>query len=154
MDADFWGVVVPTWLGALGTIAASAVALVAYLAGRAAQGGVKQLAEGLNRSPSTAASEDREGLLPDQRAVEPWLLDHDGPAVRFRNTSGGDVTVVNVEGVQDVPISLKFDLPARVPATAAIRMIVHRIIGGPAVTGVTLTWLDEHDRERSRTYYL
>lgn len=75
--ADFWGVVMPAWLGAVGTIAASVVALFAYLAGRSAQGGVKQLADGLDRSAhpndeaGTAALRGSDG---ETHHSEPWAL--------------------------------------------------------------------------------
>lgn len=154
MSADFWGVVVPAWLGALGTIAASVVALFAYITGRAAQGGVKQLADGLNRTTSQAGNSEAPSLLDgDARGKEPWVIEDDGSKVTFRNTSGSHVLVTGVHGF-GVPLSSAFSFPIDVPASAAFKVIVHRILGGPAVIGVTIDWRPEDGQEISRTYYL
>lgn len=156
MSADFWGVVVPTWLGALGTIAASTVALFAYLAGRSAQGGVKELANGLNSTSERSNDGDRAPLRgggDQSSAPEPWLVEDDGRKVTFRNASGLPVVVTRVRGT-GVPLTAGFSFPLAVPPTAAFAVQVHRILGGPAVTGVTLDWSLEDGREYSRTYYL
>lgn len=54
---DFWGVVVPTWASAIGTIGASVVALIALFAGRSAKRGVKNIGSGLNVEAEHTAEE-------------------------------------------------------------------------------------------------
>lgn len=145
IPTDFWGIVVPTWLGAAGSIAASAIAVIAYVNSRSAKSGVQELGDSLNRVPTintTATGTLHIGgtatATTQPRVV--WAFEHNDNVGTFRNESGALMTVTDISGSRGVDLTLRYELPLSVPPTAMFRVNVHRILGGPAVTGITLEW--------------
>lgn len=100
IPTDLWGVVVPNWASAIGTIGASVVALIALFTGRSAKRGVKNIGSGLNaEAENTAedAADDRaqhqmeamQGELADERRAgartfEASSAASNGPRVRWQ----------------------------------------------------------------------
>ncbi|WP_314506007.1 hypothetical protein [uncultured Microbacterium sp.] len=152
---DLWGVAIPTWLGAVGSILASIVAVIAIFVSRSAQGGVKNIAEGLNRDATTPIENtDAQGVK--RYDLQPWgVIAGDGMKLAaFRNTSGQRATVTRIDTVGGLDVTLRKPLPYEVPANGGFEVVVHRILGGGAVRGITLDWVSEDGRPSSRTYYI
>lgn len=147
VPTDFWGIVVPTWIGALGSVAASAIAVIAYINSRSAKSGVQELGDSLNKVPNvtrTAAGTLNLGLSATATVGPPrvWDFEHQDSMATFRNVSGQLVTVTDISGSRGLDLTLRNEMPLPVPPTAKFRARVHRILGGPAVTGVTIEWMD------------
>ena len=158
IPTDFWGVVVPAWLGAVGSIAASAVAVFAYINSRSARGGIEELRDSVNQSTPTIyrtanLSLDISGTG-TAVVIEPWDFEHAGNKGTFRNTSGETLTVSGASATGGIDLTLRAQFPLEVPPTASFDLIIHRVLGGPAVVGVTLDWIREDGAQLSRTYYL
>lgn len=158
VPTDFWGVVVPSWLGAVASIAASTVAVIAFFNSLSAKGGVREIGEALNREPTVqreaAGRLTITGAAAAAVAPEPWSFDSDGRVGAFRNTSGETLTVSGITATAGIEATLRDQLPLEVPPTASFHVRVHQTLGGPAVRGVTLEWVREDGAELSRTYYL
>ncbi len=86
--------------------------------------------------------------------VEPWTFERDGKRGTFRNTSGETLTVTGASATGGVDLTLRAQFPLEVPSTASFDLLIHRVLGGPAVVGVTLDWTREDGAQLSRTYYL
>lgn len=158
VPTDFWGVVVPSWLGALASIAASTVAVIAFINSLSAKGGVREIGDALNRE---ATIQPEPGLTVGVRASsaattgpEPWSVHSDGRVATFRNTSGRTLIVTGVTSAGGIAPALRDRLPLEVPPTASFEVRLHPVLGGPAVRGLTLRWVGEDDVELSRTYFL
>ncbi|WP_447911714.1 hypothetical protein [Microbacterium phyllosphaerae] len=158
VPTDFWGVVVPSWLGAVASIAASTVAVIAFINSLSAKGGVREIGEALNREPTVQREADVSvGVRLSATATvgpEPWSFDSDGQVGTFRNTSGQLLVVSGITSTGGIALTLRDQLPLDVPPTASFQVRLHQILGGPAVRGVTLEWVREDGELLSRTYYL
>ncbi len=158
VPTDFWGVVVPSWLGAVASIAASTVAVIAFINSLSAKGGVTEIGDALNREPSVRRGAIG-GLAIGGAATgtdppEPWAVERDRRVGIFRNTSGRCAVVSGIDVVGGVHAALDAQLPLEVPPTASFEVRLRRDLGGPAVRGVTLRWTDGDGRQASRIYYL
>ncbi|KIP90366.1 hypothetical protein RU09_11555 [Microbacterium sp. MEJ108Y] len=158
VPTDFWGVVVPSWLGAVASIAASTVAVIAFINSLSAKGGVREIGEALNREPTAQREADVSvGVRLSATATvgpEPWAFDSDGKVGTFRNTSGQLLVVSGIASTGGIALTLRDQLPLDVPPTASFQVRLHQILGGPAVRGVTIEWVREDGELLSRTYYL
>ncbi|WP_311877512.1 hypothetical protein [Microbacterium forte] len=153
VPTDFWGVVVPSWLGAVASIAASTVAVIAFINSLSAKGGVREIGEALNREP-TAQPGGRSLRASSVAEPEPWMFRSDGRVGSFRNTSGEVLTVSGITATAGIEVTLSEQLPLDVPPTASFEVLLVRTLGGPAVRGVTIEWVREDGGLVSRTYYL
>lgn len=147
VPTDFWGIVVPTWVGAFGSVMASAVAVIAYVNSRSAKSGVREIGDSLNQVPNVTRTAvgtlNVEGSA--TATVGPprvWEFEHQDSMATFRNVSGRLLTVTNISGSRGLDLTLRNEMPLLVPPTAKFRARVHRILGGPAVTGVSIEWMD------------
>ncbi|WP_407361514.1 hypothetical protein [Microbacterium sp. LBN7] len=158
LPTDFWGIVVPAWLGAVASIAASAIAVLAFINSLSAKGGVREIGESLNRDQTiyreASGTLHLSGTATATVAPEPWSFDGEGGVGVFRNMSGELLTVSGIATVGGIDLTLSDQFPLEVPPTASFEVRIHRILGGPAVRGVTLNWIREDGAELSRTYYL
>ncbi|MFJ2543765.1 hypothetical protein [Microbacterium sp. NPDC087589] len=153
VPTDFWGVVVPSWLGAVASIAASTVAVIAFINSLSAKGGVREIGDALNREPTVQPT--RPTLSASSVAeAEPWTFISDGRVGTFRNTSRELLVVSGISATAGVAATLREQLPLDVPPTASFQVRLHHTLGGPAVRGVTLEWGREDGAELTRTYYL
>lgn len=153
VPTDFWGVVVPSWLGAVASIAASTVAVIAFINSLSAKGGVREIGDALNREP-TVQPGGRSLRGSSAAGPEPWMFGSDGRVGSFRNTSGEVLTVSGISATAGIEATLREQLPLDVPPMASFQVRLHRSLAGPAVHGVTLEWGREDGAELSRTYYL
>lgn len=158
VPTDFWGVVVPSWLGAVASIAASTVAVLAFINSLSAKGGVREIGEALNREPTVqphgVGNLAISGSATATVGPEPWSIGSDGRVGVFRNTSGETLTLSGISATAGIEATLRDQLPLEVPPTASFRVRVHQALGGPAVRGVALEWVRDDGVELSRTYYL
>lgn len=158
VPTDFWGVVVPSWLGAVASIAASTVAVIAFINSLSAKGGVREIGDALNREPTVQREAVGKlaitGSATAAVAPEPWSFDSDGRVGAFRNTSGEVQTVSGIAATAGIEATLLDQLPLDVPPTASFQVRLHQTLGGPAVRGITLEWVREDGELLSRTYYL
>jgi hypothetical protein len=158
VPTDFWGIVVPTWVGAVGSLSASLIAVAAFLYSRSAQGGVKAIGESLNQAPTIERVASGELHLTGAATAtvgppHPWSFMVDGPTAVFRNEGTETVTVTGLAGTDGVNLT-RVQVPIEVPASASFEIRVHRILGGPAVRGITIDWTTASEDHLSRTYYL
>lgn len=134
---DFWGEVVPAYLGAVGGILAACVAAAAFVREISTRRGLQEVAKAANSldSPSRnaatiAAGDDFEFLNLARSSM-------------FRNLSGSEITVLSI---QDVTPGVKFTsektLPVILKHREAVSIRVKRTVGAPAVGGVEVTWID------------
>lgn len=164
---DFWGVVMPAWVGAGGTFAASIVAVIALIIGQRARGSARNIATGLNRdSEPTALTVDdlaaaaREagvaaGTIARMRiAAHPWAFERDGDTLTFRNQSGERMTVTSFDMIGGLAVVYRGDIPLDVPDGASFQLQARRTLGGGEVRGITVSWVMESGQQLSRTYYL
>ncbi|WP_091229054.1 hypothetical protein [Microbacterium sp. 3J1] len=153
VPTDFWGVVVPSWLGALASIAASTVAVIAFINSLSAKGGVREIGDALNREPTAHGAGER-GLRGVAAAPEPWSVEIGRGVGAFRNTSGQLLTVTRMAATAGIEATLREQMPLEVPPDASFEVRLRRVLGGPAVRGVTLEWVPEDGERVTRTYYL
>ncbi|WP_120494893.1 hypothetical protein [Microbacterium phyllosphaerae] len=154
VPTDFWGVVVPSWLGAVASIAASTVAVIAFINSLSAKGGVREIGEALNREPTVQGLRTRTLSAAATAAPEPWSFESDGHIGTVRNTSGEVLTVSEITASAGIEATLRDQLPFDVPPTASFDVRLHQALGGPAVRGVTVEWVREDGAALARTYYL
>ncbi len=153
VPTDFWGVVVPSWLGAVASIAASTVAVIAFINSLSAKGGVREIGDALNREATVQPA--RPTLRGSSVAeAEPWMFRSDRRVGSFRNTSGEVLVVSGISATAGIEATLREQLPLHVPPAASFQVHLRQGLGGPAVRGVTLEWVREDGAELSRTYYL
>lgn len=153
VPTDFWGVVVPSWLGAVASIAASTVAVLAFINSLSAKGGVREIGEALNREPATPpGTSTLRGAVPAER--EPWTVAADGRVGTFRNTSDDVLTVLGISATAGVDPTARDRLPFDVPPSASFEVRLRSGLGAPAVRGVTLEWRGGGGEPVRRTYYL
>lgn len=153
VPTDFWGVVVPSWLGALASIAASTVAVMAFINSLSAKGGVREIGAALNREPSFRPGAP---ALRQSTAVapEPWSVGGDGRTGIFRNTSDEVLTVTRIAATEGIEATLRDRLPVDVPPSASFEVRLRSGLGSPAVRGVTVDWRSATGESLSRTYYI
>ena len=155
---EWWAQIIIPGVGALGTIAAVVVAVFALAFSRSAKSGVENIREGLNRDSGpleAVTTVSGEATIRAEGVVrQSWEMANHGGQVRFRNTSGQEVTLTGVEGTGNHSVTAHFSLPTPVPAGASIDFVVHRVLGGSAVVGVTLEWTLPDGRSARRTYYI
>lgn len=154
VPTDFWGVVVPSWLGAVASIAASTVAVIAFINSLSAKGGVREIGEALNREPTEQGVRTRTLSAAATAAPEPWSFNGDGRVATFRNTSGHVLTVSSVSATAGVEATLRDQFPLDIPPDASFEVRLRSTLGGPAVRGVVLEWIQGDGELLSRTYYL
>lgn len=156
VPTDFWGVVVPSWLGAVASIAASTVAVIAFINSLSAKGGVREIGHALNRAPTGQRGVPGGAALrsADVAGPEPWSVVSDGRVGTFRNTSGGVLTVSGIIATAGIDATLRDRVPLTVPPAASFEVRLRSSLASPAVRGVTLVWSQVGDESVSRTYYL
>lgn len=148
---EWWSQIVIPSVGSLAALAAAVVSVVALVISRSARSGVENIREGLNRESvavrtpvnvvdEVGVSDHVSATLRTEDAPASWEMSRRGGAISFRNTSGETLTLRDIEGTGNHPITVRFDLPAEIPDDASFQVGYHRVLGGSAVIGVTLWW--------------
>ncbi|WP_243063219.1 hypothetical protein [Humibacter sp. RRB41] len=174
---DLWGVAIPGWIGAIGTVGASIIAVIGLLLGRGARQGVKQLAEDSNRNVNNGADQDRrnvgevhavlpliQGDISGDNEPEPeratslgvtWRLEQ-RPNQRWLliNTSPTKALIINVQCSDNIDVTIEATLPADVPPGAAFAFTAHRKLGLNPVASLYIDWTVADGSSDSATFYL
>ena len=170
---DLWGAAIPAWIGAIGTVAASAVAVVALFKGQSAKSGVENLAQGLNTESGNAATEARDDAQGDDMLERIEALKEDivnAPRVRWRlltqskhrygllNDSGA---VAHVNAVKDISdgyrdaLGVLVEVPTDISPGAMLPFSIERSLASPAVTAVEVSWTEgQNGRIRRSVFYV
>ena len=154
---DFWSSTLPAYLGALGSIAASTVAVAAFIRDLRTRRGLKEVAESSASSVEILRSDASEqerlpSAAPGVRANRVDRGRDDEP--RLELTTRGKQTVLRNAG--PIPISstgisipsggkrlmLPEALPARVEPGEGIGVVVSELMGGAAVAALHVRWVD------------
>lgn len=157
-QTDFWGSAVPAWLGAIASLTASGVALIALLKGQAAERGVRVIARGMNDTPPDAPGPGatNRGDARDPVVHQPWTVTERGNGlINFRNSSGNDVKVQAIKAASEtISLTFGFRLPADVSSGASFDVRVERRLGGSTVVGVMIEWTVGGNQYLTHTYYV
>lgn len=183
IPTDFWGVVVPTWAGAIGTIGASVVAVIALFAGRSAKRGVQNIGSGLNTDAENSAESEADDaaeivaaeVLQDEEVTVgiPGVISVSGvrgPRVRwqlFRRSKwkygliNDSATAAKVSSVKDVSDGYRDALyvltppPVEIAPGGNLLFNIERSFASPAVTAVEVTWTEGNNgRVRRAVFYV
>lgn len=183
IPTDFWGIVIPTWASAVGTIGASVVAVVALFAGRSAKRGVKNIGSGLNAEAENTAESVADDAA--EVAAAEVLQDEEftvgipgvfsvsgvhGPRVRWQlfkqNKSkygllNDSATTAKVSSVKDVSDGYRDALyvltppPVEITPGGHLLFTIERSFASPAVTAVEVTWSEGNTgRVRRAVFYV
>ena len=148
---DFWGIVFPGYIGAIGGAISSVVGVVAFVLSLRNRNGVKQLAGSLNAAAGVEeASTAAAGAEPRAAAsgAVSWRVERDGRMLRLANRSTVPATLRTLVGA-----STAVPLPAEVGAGGSIPFSVERSLVAPTVTAVRVEWT-EAGAPRSVTLYV
>jgi hypothetical protein len=154
---DFWSSTLPAYLGALGSIAASTVAVAAFIRDLRTRRGLKEVAESSASSVeivrNDASGEERPpSAAPGLRGDRADPGRDDEP--RLELTTHGKQTVLRNAGPQPISIEdvsipsggkrlmLAEALPARVEPGEGFGFVVSELMGGAAVAALQVRWAD------------
>ncbi|MFG6490817.1 hypothetical protein [Microbacterium sp. P03] len=138
----FWASVFPAYLGAVGSIAASAVAVIAFLRDIRTRKGLNEVAQ--SSSTTTDAPTNEPSIVPrlgtsDQ--TQPLELVAHGSQTAIRNLTEHPIEIVDIR----VPsggktITLRSEFPGVVQPGEGFGLIVHDLLGGPAIAAMLVEW--------------
>lgn len=153
-NTDLWGVAVPAWIGAVGSVAAAVVAAIAIIQSIRNQGGLKTL---------TLAVRDGRGVAPTvltAPASDPvrWVAWHEQRSrYRLRNDAAASVAVLtsfaDVTPSGDNAATTHVDLPVELAGQQSIPFLIEKTLASPAVTAIELTWRED-DTEHTTVIYV
>jgi len=159
--ADFWGTAVPTWLAAIGGIAAAIVAVAGYLASIRNRKGLNTLRDGVSQSlpvdsddqpppPDADAPENESVYTPPQDPITRRGRWRANQVDRNRLYAINDASYVCIlTGFRDVTpdgdgaASILIDLPVTVVPGAGVPFRIDKSLVSPSVTAVELQWQAE-----------
>lgn len=166
---DFWSTTFPAYLGALGSIAASVVAVAAYIRDLRTRAGLKEVAQAatstIEMAPGAEPAEpESPPTIQPPRADSP--LDSRGDEPRLELTSHGNQTVLRNMGAEPVLISdlrvpsggkvlsLRNPVPSWVEPGEGFGFIVHDLLGGPAIAALLVEWTDSSGATRLSRFFI
>lgn len=167
---DFWSTTFPAYLGALGSIAASAVAVAAFVRDIRTRAGLREVAGAtsstieLPRTGAPLASDGRPTLWPGPaRSPADDAHDHDprleltvaGGRGVLRNLGGETIQVDRLSvpsGGKTLTVSA--ELPARVEPGAEFGFTVRDLVAGPAVAALLVEWTDAGGTTRASRFFV
>lgn len=154
---EFWSTIFPAYLGAIGSIAASTVAVAAFIRDMRTRAGLKEMAQSAVSTielPSPDA-----GGTPTAPTIAPPFLVHPDPsapaaAPLLELTTRGKQTGLRNLSTEPIRISdlripsggkevtLRGDLPGVVEPGEGFGFIVRDLLSGPAITALLVEWVD------------
>jgi len=148
VGADFWGEAVPAWVGAIGSIAASAVATIAFLRDIRTRKGLNVVATAANErdTPSRNAA-----VIASARDVELLNL---ARSSMFRNRSDEDVTVVGIStSTEGTEFRAEQPLPHRLGPGEVLSIRVHRSIDAPSIAELHVRWYGPDEEVHTTNFF-
>ena len=136
---DFWGIVFPGYIGAIGGAVSSVVGVVAFVLSLRNRNGVKQIAGVLNAR--AGVEEAAAGTRAVPSASVSWRVERAGRMLRLANRSAAAATLLSLVGA-----STEVPLPVEVGAGGSIPFAVERSLVAPTVTAVEVEWTEAGSR--------
>ena len=166
---DFWSTTLPAYLGALGSIAASTVAVAAFIRDLRTRRGLKEVAESSASSvailPSGAShAESMPSIAPGPAAEDVGGVPAEEP--RLLLTTRGKLTVLRNAGPEPISIAhvsipsggkrlvLSDPLPARIEPGEGFSFVVEERMGGAAVAALQVRWTDGRGVSRLSRFFV
>jgi hypothetical protein len=149
---DFWGIVIPTWIAAIGGLATAALAIYATISSIRNRRTSEAISSGLNAqvnaATTTAATEGHApsdigyatSTLPE-RPIS-WRIQRDGKRYQLIN---GSRVVAHLQDARDVSdgddaFQLLIDLPIDIQPGSSLPFTIEKTFASAAVTAIELTW--------------
>lgn len=153
---QFWASAFPAYLGAIGSIAASAVAVVAFIREIRTRKGLTEVAQAtfetiqVTTSPPTVAP-----LSTPTGGNEPLELVTHGHQTVIRNLTQQPVEITDIR----VPsggklLTLRSTFPGTVEPGEAFGFIVHDLLGGPAIAALLVEWRTPDGTTRLSKFFI
>jgi hypothetical protein len=180
--SDFWGAVVPTWIGAVGGAVSTVIGAAAFVSSQRNRRGVEEIGRGLNtaaRAGAAAAGPVAGAAAPGKAAdgapaagapaagtgprtayssVDDvvWTVSRDGRRHVLRNESASQpATLVSLSSATPVTVVRPLvALPAEVTPLGVLPFAVDRRFTGPSVTAVEVVWSDGPAGTRTVTLWV
>lgn len=152
----FWASVFPAYLGAIGSIAASAVAVVAFIREIRTRKGLTEVAQATSETveistlpPAVAPLTTRTG------GTEPLELVTHGRQTVIRNLTQLPVEIIDIR----VPsggkaLTLRSAFPGTVEPGEGFGFIVHDLLGGPAIAALLVEWRTPDGATRMSKFFI
>lgn len=155
---DFWGVVLPAYLGALGAIISGGVATFALIRDIGTRKGLATIAQDANdravarpidvpAAPAVAApvaGRDAPPPLPGRPHKVPFEIRTLTRGLYvLRNVTDHPVRLLGISTAGRTQATFSFDLPLEIAPGEGYELHVHHPLGGPAIVTVTFTFEDK-----------
>ena len=166
---DFWSTTFPAYLGAVGSIAASVVAVAAFVRDLRTRAGLKEVAQAaastIEITPGTGPGEaqDPPTIRPPRDDTGVGARD-EGP--RLELTSRGAQTILRNMGAEPIQISglrvpsggkalsLRNPVPASVEPGEGFGFVVSDLPVGPALAALLVEWVDSDGTTRLSRFFV
>lgn len=165
---DFWSSILPAYLGAVGSIAASTVAVAAFVRDLRTRRGLREVAESSATSVAVLSGDaTREESLPsiararagriDGGTEGGWLLEltTSGRRTVLHNAGPGAISLTHV-GIPSggKRLVLPGPLPARVEPGEGFAFTVDELMSGAAVAALEVRWTDSGGTLRVSRFFV
>lgn len=152
----FWASVFPAYLGAVGSIAASAVAVSAFIRDIRTRKGLNEVAQ--SSSVTTDVPDHEPSIAPRGQALDrtqPLELVARGSQTVIRNLTQEPIEIVDIR----VPsggkaIALRSELPGAVQPGEGFGLTVRDSLGGPAIAAMLVEWRGADGRRRLTRFFV
>jgi hypothetical protein len=152
----FWASVFPTYLGAIGSIAASAVAVVALVRDIRTRKGLNEVAQSASVTIDVPSSEPSIApRLDASDAGQPLELVARGTHTVIRNLTQQPIEIVDIR----VPsggkaITMRTEFPGVVQPGEGFGLIIHDLLGGPAIAAMLVEWRSTDGQLRLTKFFV
>lgn len=166
---DFWSVVLPTWISAVGGLISAVIGAIALVLSLRNRGSVRHIQDGLNAANDTEVvpAHTAGGTLQSQTtltgtavAVTPvtWGVERDGKHYRLVNRSNRETAKLlraeDVSADSDGAFQILVDLPVDLGPGASLPFMIEKSIVSAPVTAVQVTWADPDGETRQVVLYV
>ncbi|MCU1413871.1 MAG: hypothetical protein JWN80_1211 [Microbacteriaceae bacterium] len=125
---DFWGIVIPGWIGAVGGAVGAFIGVAAFILSLRNRGGLRTIAR--NLAPGIQARTD---------AAPAWRVDRRGQGYILVNASGSPA---EVRGISGTGVRTLADLPLTLAVGEALPFTISRGLVGATVSSVRIESAD------------
>lgn len=165
---DFWGIVVPGYIGAIGGLISAVIGAVALIQSLRARGGVRSIAAGLNAEQRAEPAADAIEIPDDANAASAPRTEHrESLTWAIRKSSGDQYRLMNrsqtvtatltgiieVSEGDDLTLDPSAPLPADIPPQGQYAFYLARTFTSPAVTALRIEWIEPGRGTQFQTLY-